>query len=242
MFGRGCMLTFISTALLLLGVGDAADVKDGQGSVQTNSDNVSYYGRLKLHPTLVNNPDFHNPLWHVQGGEVILSNAQHSFRVPTQVDGSFVVHGVPYGSYYLHAEYSDHIYPTIRVDVTQKTSHGLVRPLIRTYANEAILQQLQGTGLDESAPATIPFVGIHNYFVPREEYTVWGLLTNPMIMMMLVSMALIGMMNLVPEEERRESMREFQNLRKQFSGGGADEIKQPARRAVTAAGHERKHK
>nr|CCC91290.1 conserved hypothetical protein [Trypanosoma congolense IL3000] len=212
------MFLYLITGLALLGVTDAAE------SVKRDSHDVdvSYYGRLSLHHSFTDQQDLYKPLWHIQGGEVVLSNAQYTFRVPTQVDGSFVLHDIPYGTYHLQAEYADHIYPTVRVDVTQKTSHGNTRPLIRTYVNEAILQQLQGTGVEESSPVIIPYTGMHEYYVPREQYSVWSILGNPMILMMFVSMGLVGVMQMMPEEQKK-SMRELQKARKQaISGGDTD--------------------
>ncbi|KEG08582.1 C15orf24 protein [Trypanosoma grayi] len=206
---------------------------------QQQLNTVSYYGRLGLHPNYFNHPDATSPLWRVQGGEVVLSNAHHTLRAPTHTDGSFVLYDVPYGTYQLHGEYAHFVYPTVRVDVTQKTTHGIAAPIIRTYANDASMTPVQGSGLDESSPAIIPFVGVHEYYTPREHYSVFDFFKNPMIIMMLVSMGLVGIMRLMPEEDRKDSMREMQRLRKQFAGEPTDGANTPS---VTAGGREKKSK
>ncbi|EKF38724.1 hypothetical protein MOQ_001065 [Trypanosoma cruzi marinkellei] len=179
---------------------------------------LTYYGRLLIHPNFYQHPDSTDPLWRVQGGEVVLSNGVHIIRVPTKLDGSFVLYDVPYGAYHLHAEYANFIYPTVRVDVTQKTIQGIVRPIIRTYTNDGTMLPVQGTGLDDTSPAIIPFTGVHAYYVPREQYSIMNFLMNPMILLMLVSMGMMGLMQLVPEEDRKESTREMQRLRRQLAG------------------------
>ncbi|RNE99688.1 C15orf24 protein [Trypanosoma rangeli] len=188
----------------------------------------AYYGRLSIHPNFFHHADARNPLWHVQGGEVVLSNGAHLIRVPTQTDGSFVVHNIPHGSYHLHAEYANFIYPTVRVDVTQKTAQGVTRLIIRTYTNDGTMVPVQGTGLDDSSPAIIPHVGVHEYYVPREQYSLWNFLTNPMLLLMVFSMVMIGVMQLMPEEDRKESAREMQRLRRQWAGEEVEDKKTPA--------------
>ncbi|KAG8340545.1 putative Protein of unknown function (DUF2012) [Trypanosoma vivax] len=213
------LATLSAVFFLLFTASWCATASETSGSpAQISLEAVSYYGRLLFDTNLTHTDGREAELTRMQGGEVILSNALHTFRVPTKEDGSFVLYNIPYGTYYLHGEYANFVYPTVRVDVTQKTLQGAVRPHIRTYENGALLRPLRGTGLDESSPALIPFMGMLEYYVPREEYSLWGFVKNPVVLMMILSMVLMGMMRLIPEEERRESMVELQRMRKQLSG------------------------
>ncbi|KAF8278697.1 putative Protein of unknown function (DUF2012) [Trypanosoma cruzi] len=215
--GTGCNALFVLYFFLLFCtvVAVAEEVESHERQLPATP---TYYGRLLIHPNFYQHPDSADPLWRVQGGEVVLSNGARIMRVPTRMDGSFVLHDVPYGAYHLHAEYANFIYPTVRVDVTQKTIQGIVRPIIRTYINDGTMVPVQGTGLDDASPAIIPFTGVHAYYVPREQYSIMNFLMNPMILLMLVSMGMMGLMQLVPEEERKESTREMQRLRRQLAG------------------------
>ncbi|RNF12069.1 C15orf24 protein [Trypanosoma conorhini] len=217
----GCGALFVLLSLLCAAAG-------GAEPQQAPPATPAYFGRLSIHPNFFHHPDARNPLWRVQGGEVVLSNGAHLIRAPVHPDGSFVVYDLPYGSYHLHAEFADFIYPTVRVDVTQKTVQGITRPIIRTYTNDGAMLPVQGTGLDDASPAVIPLAGTHEYYVPREQYSLWNFLMNPMIILMVVSMGLMGMMQLLPEEDRKESAREMQRLRRQLSGDNAEDKKAPA--------------
>ncbi|KAH9598522.1 protein of unknown function DUF2012 [Trypanosoma melophagium] len=233
----------VAFALLFTTVTITVSAENTPQSKEEETLTVPYYGRLLIHPNFFNHPDAVNPLWRVQPGEVVLSNAQHTFRVPTQVDGSFVIYDLPYGTYHLHAEYAHFVYPSVRVDVTQKTSQGVITPVIRTYTNDGLMTPVQGTGLDESSPAVIPFVDVHSYYTPREKYSIWDFFMNPMILMMMLSMGMVGLMQLMPEEDRKESTRELQRLRRQFTGEQeVEERRKPPAVPASAGGQAKKSK
>ncbi|AYU79667.1 Protein of unknown function (DUF2012) [Leishmania donovani] len=177
-------------------------------SVSAEEGTVTYYGQLRLPPTYLRHPDCFEALNDIQPGSVLLYNGQHRFVVPTARDGSFSVYKLPYGTYILQAEYHYFMFPTVRVEVMYRdTGDDQKETFIRTSANDYPVRHLEGSGLDEESPAVIPFSGYHNYYIPRQQMDIVSLLKSPMVIMLLVSVSLMGLMKLFPEEEIRESQK-----------------------------------
>lgn len=180
------------------------------GATLAHSDEggASYYGFLQIPQAYFNHEASNDPLNHVQPGSVVLTNGNVVLRAPVQRDGTFTFYHVPYGAYVLEASYHDFQFPNIRVDVQfREGDKGERIPVIRTSTNDFAVTPLDGTGVEEDSPAVIPVIGVHSYYFPREQYSIGMLLKNPMILMMLVSVGLMGLMKLFPEEEMKESRR-----------------------------------
>ncbi|TPP51959.1 hypothetical protein CGC20_4880 [Leishmania donovani] len=176
--------------------------------IDSTKGTVTYYGQLRLPPTYLRHPDCFEALNDIQPGSVLLYNGQHRFVVPTARDGSFSVYKLPYGTYILQAEYHYFMFPTVRVEVMYRdTGDDQKETFIRTSANDYPVRHLEGSGLDEESPAVIPFSGYHNYYIPRQQMDIVSLLKSPMVIMLLVSVSLMGLMKLFPEEEIRESQK-----------------------------------
>ncbi|EJW72928.1 hypothetical protein WUBG_16163, partial [Wuchereria bancrofti] len=96
-------------------------------------------------------------------------------------DGSFVVSGVPPGSYIIEISNIDYAFEPVRVDITSK---GKIR---------ARRLNLLQPSLVSSLPYPLRLNAVHqiNYFRPREEWHLTDILTNPMILMMVVPLVLL---------------------------------------------------
>lgn len=77
--------------------------------------------------------------------------------------------------------------------------------MIRTVTNEFPEEPLHGSGTDESSPAIIPIMGMHNYYVPREEFSLMSIIKNPMVLMLLMSLGMFALKSMMPEEDVKES-------------------------------------
>lgn len=191
-----------------------------------------YYGYLKIPPQYYSHPDSTDPMNQVQPGSVLLTDGTNSIRAPVQEDGSFVVYNLPYGTYLLHAEFNDFIFPTIRVDVQYKERDGGLRiPVIRTYQNDYPVRPVEGNGIDVDSPAVIPVAGRHEYYIPRENFRLIDVLKSPMIILMLVSFGMLGLLKLFPEEEMKESRKMTKEWQKKMTNMAAA-AKDPTKREI----------
>ncbi|CCW64115.1 unnamed protein product [Phytomonas sp. EM1] len=182
---------------------------------------VTIYGLLQVPESYFSHPDSQSPLNQVQPGSVLLTSALHTYRVPVQKGGLFVVPLMAYGTYLLQADFHDFIFPTVLLEVQYKErdrTHGQMKgervPVVHAYANDFPVRPLDGTGVDDMNPIVIPTEGVHSYYVPREEFHFTEILKNPMILMMLLSFTMFGLVKLFPEEDLKESQkvsREWQN-------------------------------
>ncbi|KAK6100977.1 hypothetical protein QQG55_2800 [Brugia pahangi] len=96
-------------------------------------------------------------------------------------DGSFVVSGIPPGSYIIEISNIDYAFEPVRVDITSK---GKIR---------ARRLNLLQPSLVSSLPYPLRLNAVHqiNYFRPREEWHLADILTNPMVLMMVVPLVLL---------------------------------------------------
>ncbi|VDM99230.1 unnamed protein product [Thelazia callipaeda] len=96
-------------------------------------------------------------------------------------DGSFVVSGVPSGSYIVEISNVEYAFEPVRVDISSK---GKIR---------ARRLNLLQPSLVSSVPYPLRLNALHriNYFRPREEWHLTDMLTNPMVLMMVVPLVLL---------------------------------------------------
>ena len=158
---------------------------------------VDVFGQLSKLPPV--------PKGQVRGGRVTVSGNVEPTLI--QSDGSFALVDVPLGSYIATIEFDDIVWPLIRIDVTEGR-HGVLR--IRAATHDVVGSTITLPGGDDAANAIeVPPVGRHGYYVPREEFSPMSFLKNPMVLMMVVSMGMIGMMKLLPQDELRQQMKEL---------------------------------
>lgn len=136
---------------------------------------------------------------------ITLHNPSLTIRTSARVDGFFAFHQVPEGVYMLTAEFAHLVFPTIRVSVIP-ARNGALR--IRALVNDGTQAIIDADGTATS-PINVVALGRHSYFVPREEVSVFSFLKNPMIIMMLVSVGMMGLMKLVPQDELRKQMKDM---------------------------------
>nr|CDQ03969.1 Bm2614 [Brugia malayi] len=110
--------------------------------------------------------------------------AENGKLSPSQIfrkDGSFVVSGIPPGSYIIEISNIDYAFEPVRVDITSK---GKIR---------ARRLNLLQPSLVSSLPYPLRLNAVHqiNYFRPREEWHLADILTNPMVLMMVVPLVLL---------------------------------------------------
>lgn len=120
-------------------------------------------------------------------------------------NGVFVLHQVPEGVYMLTVEFAHLVFPSIRVSVIP-SRNGQLR--IRALVNDGTQAVIDADGTAEN-PIQIVALGRHSYFVPREEINIMSFFKNPMIIMMVVSVGMMGLMKLVPQDELRQQMKEM---------------------------------
>ncbi|KAM3727163.1 ER membrane protein complex subunit [Dirofilaria immitis] len=96
-------------------------------------------------------------------------------------DGSFVVSGVPSGSYIIEISNTDYTFEPVRVDITSK---GKMRARRLNLLQPSLVSLL---------PYPLRLNAVHkiNYFRPREEWHLTDMLTNPMVLMMVVPLVLL---------------------------------------------------
>ncbi|KAI0824240.1 hypothetical protein BC628DRAFT_1323366 [Trametes gibbosa] len=133
-------------------------------------------------------------------------------------DGSFVIPGVPAGTYILSVLAHDHYFEQAHV------FEGDSLPEVRPY--------FPGTPLSPAAPATLSYPvvlsarGRHDYFVPRESFNVLAMFKNPMMMMMLGAGVLVLLLptlmkNMDPEvmEDFKERHAKMTNIQSSLQSG-----------------------
>ncbi|VDK88271.1 unnamed protein product [Litomosoides sigmodontis] len=111
----------------------------------------------------------------------VLVNHDFKYIGFVREDGSFVISGIPPGSYIIEISNIDYSFEPVRVDITSK---GKIRA--------RRLNLLQPSAVS-SLPYPLQFNAIHqiNYFRPREEWHLTDMLTNPMVLMMVVPLILL---------------------------------------------------
>ncbi|VDK65700.1 unnamed protein product [Onchocerca ochengi] len=111
----------------------------------------------------------------------VLLNYNFKHIAFVRYDGSFVVSGVPPGSYIIQISNIDYAFEPVRVDITSK---GKIR---------ARRLNLLQPSLVSSLPYPLRLNAVHqiNYFRPREEWHLTDMLANPMVLMMVVPLVLL---------------------------------------------------
>lgn len=178
---------------------------------------IDVHGKLKLPP---------NPLVaqnSASRGRVILNDPKFA-PILVQSDGVFLIPQLPLGSYVATIDFDDFIFPLVRLDITEsrqktrtqseiKINSNLPSIRIRAATNDVVgnAVALLGSG-DENEPLEIPAFAMHQFFIPREEFSIMSFFKNPMMIMMVVSFGMIGMMKMMPQEELKKTMKEMKEM------------------------------
>ncbi|KAI6203816.1 hypothetical protein M3Y94_00600400 [Aphelenchoides besseyi] len=124
-------------------------------------------------------PEMSSPVNWQANSRVLLDYGKHVGFI--KEDGSFVVEGVPSGSYVLEITNVDYIFEPIRVDINSKgkiraRKLNILQPnAVHTLAYPLRLQARQPT----------------KYFRQREQWRATDVLMNPMVIMLLVAFVLM---------------------------------------------------
>jgi len=98
-----------------------------------------------------------------------------------QVDGTFVICGIPSGSYIVSVISPLHVFEPVRVDINAK---GKIRARKVNFIQP-------GENVPMKYPLNFETHGIPNYFQKREVYRLTDVIMNPMFLTLLVPLALL---------------------------------------------------
>ncbi|XP_071443561.1 ER membrane protein complex subunit 7 homolog isoform X1 [Hetaerina americana] len=120
-------------------------------------------------------------------------------------DGSFVITGVPSGSYVVEVSNPDFAYEPVRVEIN---SRGKFRARRVNYVQTSQVVQVP-------YPMKMRPVMKHRYFQVREQWRVTDFLFNPMVLMMVLPLLLIMVLpKMMNDPETRKEMEQINNLTK----------------------------
>lgn len=155
-------------------------------------------------------------------------------------DGSFVLPQLQPGSYLMEIGISNFVFPPIWIDVSptgvdkfRVIKHdGSGRVLASTFHDEDLADETDeesGTSKkpskqtkkrqqSEHAMVVIDALGQHQYYVPREAFSMLSMLKNPTVLIMGVTMLMAFVMpKIANQDEMRKQMKELQNAGKQVA-------------------------
>uniref|UniRef100_A0A0R3RHE1 DUF2012 domain-containing protein n=1 Tax=Elaeophora elaphi TaxID=1147741 RepID=A0A0R3RHE1_9BILA len=115
------------------------------------------------------------------GPSRVLVNYDFKHVAFVREDGSFVVSGVPPGSYIIEISNIDYAFEPVRVDITSK---GKIRARRLNLLQPSLVSSFP-------YPLRLNVIRQINYFRPREEWHLTDMLTNPMVLMMVVPLVLL---------------------------------------------------
>ncbi|KAH9492370.1 ER membrane protein complex subunit 7 [Bulinus truncatus] len=118
-----------------------------------------------------------------------------------RTDGSFVVHGVPSGSYIVEIANPNSLFEAIRVDITSK---GKMRARRVNFLQPSNVKTV-------NYPLEFRERGQQNYFQKREQWRLTDFLFNPMVLTMIVPLLLIMVLPKLMNAADPETQKEVQN-------------------------------
>ncbi|CAG5115098.1 unnamed protein product [Candidula unifasciata] len=118
-----------------------------------------------------------------------------------KTDGTFVVHGVPSGSYIVEVANPDALFETFRVDITSK---GKIRARRVNFLQPNLVKTV-------NYPLEFRERGKPNYFHKREQWRLTDVLFNPMVLTMIVPLLLIMVLPKLMNAADADAQREMQN-------------------------------
>jgi len=152
--------------------------------------------------------------------QVMLNGGEHVGLL--RDDGTFVIQGVPSGSFVVEVVHHQFTYESARIDITSK---GKLRARKVNYIQPALVTHIP-------YPLKLNPTGAYRYFIPREQWRIADVLFSPMVLMMVLPLILIVILPkmMSDPETRREmesvqlpkyEMPEMSEMLTSFFGGGS---------------------
>lgn len=158
--------------------------------------------------------------------------------VYTRTDGSFVIPNLPVGTHIVETSLANVEFPAVRIDVSAKGDNRF-RAALNDGSQKLLVNAMSAAAAAEAASAShdgdvpmviIDAVGKHQYFVPREEFSIMSIVKNPMVIMMLFSLGMVYVMPMISDQdEMRQQMKDLQKQADTIKGGGAAKAPAPKR-------------
>ena len=178
--------------------GPPAPASSSSSTSSTSNNNYSYItktittsiqGRLRL-------PD---PSSSLNSTRITLNDGR-THNTYTQVDGTFIFHRVPPGVHLLDVQSREHHFSQVKIQLLEESMDS---PKCIEYVYPGAPKQAIPHPLELTAHAS------YEYYEPRQGFSIFSILKNPMLLMMIVS---VGMMVLMPkmmeglDPEQKEQM------------------------------------
>lgn len=177
--------------------------------------------------------------WHTIEGKINPPDKKPSYEWLTQTqilvnggehvgllkdDGTFVIHGLPSGSFVVDVVNPQYSYESARIDITSK---GKLRARKVNYIQPALVTHLP-------YPLKLNPTGVYRYFIPREQWRLQDVIFSPMVLMMVLPLILIVILpKMMSDPETRREMEQVQlpkyempemsEMLTSFFGGGSSE-------------------
>jgi len=136
--------------------------------------------------------------WLTQS-QVIVNGGEHVGLL--RDDGTFVIHGVPSGSFVVEVVHPQFTYESARIDITSK---GKLRARKVNYIQPALVTHIP-------YPLKLNPTGAYRYFIPREQWRIADVLLSPMVLMMVLPLILIVILpKMMSDPETRREMEQVQ--------------------------------
>ena len=155
----------------------------------TKTITTSIQGRLRL-------PD---PSSSLNSTRITLNDGR-THNTYTQADGTFIFHRVPPGVHLLDVQSREHHFSQVKIQLLEESMDS---PKCIEYVYPGAPKQAIPHPLELTAHAS------YEYYEPRQGFSIFSILKNPMLLMMIVS---VGMMVLMPkmmeglDPEQKEQM------------------------------------
>lgn len=131
--------------------------------------------------------------------QIIVNGGEHVGLL--RDDGSFVVQGVPSGSFVVEVVNPQFTYESARIDITSK---GKLRARKVNYIQPALVTHIP-------YPLKLNPTGAYRYFIPREQWRITDVLLSPMVLMMVLPLILIVILpKMMSDPETRREMEQVQ--------------------------------
>ncbi|ODM99808.1 ER membrane protein complex subunit 7 [Orchesella cincta] len=131
--------------------------------------------------------------------QVVVNGGEHVGLL--REDGTFVIYGVPSGSFVVEVMNPQFNYEAARIDITSK---GKLRARKVNYIQPALVTHLP-------YPLRLNSLGAYRYFIPREQWRIADVLMSPMVLMMVLPLILIVILpKMMSDPETRREMEQVQ--------------------------------